>query len=96
MPSPRPAWIVVAAEPITDVDTTAADMLTTSSDLNARRICLVFAEMKDPVRSKIDRYELFRADDDVRFFPTITQAVKAFQRETGASWQAPETPADQG
>ena len=26
-PSPRPRWIVVAAEPITDVDTTAADML---------------------------------------------------------------------
>ena len=24
---PRPHWIVVAAEPITDVDTTAADML---------------------------------------------------------------------
>ena len=24
---PRPHWIVIAAEPITDVDTTAADML---------------------------------------------------------------------
>jgi high affinity sulfate transporter 1 len=94
---PAPAWIVVAAEPITDVDTTAADMLRDLVEaLTARGICLVFAELKDPVRSRIDRYGLFRADDDVRFFPTITQAVKAFQRETGASWQAPETPADQG
>ncbi len=94
---PAPAWIVVAAEPITDVDTTAADMLRDLVEaLNARGICLVFAELKDPVRSRIDRYELVRATDDVRFFPTITQAVKAFQRATGASWQAPDAGLGQG
>jgi high affinity sulfate transporter 1 len=87
---PRPSWIVVAAEPLTDVDTTAADMLEElDEDLNARGISLVFAEMKDPVRAKIDRYELTKTIDPDHFFPTITQAVKAFERQTGAEWQPP-------
>jgi high affinity sulfate transporter 1 len=87
---PRPPWIVVAAEPLTDVDTTAADMLEElDEDLNARGISLVFAEMKDPVRAKIDRYELTKTIDPDHFFPTITQAVKAFERQTGAEWQPP-------
>ena len=46
---PTPVWILVAAEPITDVDTTAADMLDDLDEsINARGISLVFAEMKDP------------------------------------------------
>jgi high affinity sulfate transporter 1 len=89
---PAPTWIVVAAEPITDVDTTAADMLRDLVEaLNDQGTWLVFAELKDPVRAKIDRYELVRPGDEVQFFPTITQAVKAFQRETGAAWQDPDT-----
>ena len=72
-------WIVIAAEPITDVDTTAADMLEElDAWLNARGISLVFAEMKDPVREKIARYELTRTIDPTHFYPTIRAAVKAF------------------
>ena len=56
-------WILIAAEPITDVDTTAADMLDElDAWLNDRGVSLVFAEVKDPVREKIERYEL-DADD---------------------------------
>ncbi len=87
---PRPRWIIIGAEPITDVDTTAADMLEElDKELNARGISLVIAEMKDPVREKIERYELTDTIDPQHFFPTITQAVKAYQRETGAEWQSP-------
>ena len=87
---PRPSWIIVAAEPLTDVDTTAADMLRElDEDLNARGTHLVFAEMKDPVRAKIDSYELTQTIDPDHFFPTITQAVKAFQRQSGAEWHPP-------
>ena len=87
---PPPSWIVIASEPITDVDTTAADMLRDlDEDLNARGISLVFAEMKDPVRSKIDRYELTRTIDPDHFFPTIREAIEAFRRSTGAEWQPP-------
>jgi high affinity sulfate transporter 1 len=84
---PPPAWIVVAAEPITDVDTTAADMLEDLDEgLNAKGISLVFAEMKDPVRQKIERYELTRTIDPAHFFPTVGAAVAAFREQFGADW----------
>ncbi len=76
---PRPRWIVVAAEPITDVDTTAADMLEDLDEaLNRQGISLVFAELKHPVRGKIERYELTRTIDPAHFFPTIESAIAAF------------------
>jgi MFS superfamily sulfate permease-like transporter len=82
---PPPRWIVLAAEPITDVDTTAADMLEDlDEDLNSRGISLVFAELKDPVRAKIDRYKLTRTIDPAHFFPTVEDAVAAYLAETGA------------
>ena len=84
---PTPKWIVVAAEPITDVDTTAADMLEDLDEaLNAEGISLVFAEMKDPVREKIERYELTRTIDPAHFFPTVGAAVTAFREQFGADW----------
>jgi high affinity sulfate transporter 1 len=84
---PTPRWIVVAAEPITDVDTTAADMLEDLDEaLNAQGISLVFADMKDPVREKIERYELTRTIDPAHFFPTVGAAVAAFQDQFGADW----------
>jgi high affinity sulfate transporter 1 len=80
---PQPKWIIVAAEPITDVDTTAADMLESLDEaLNASGISLVFAEMKDPVRRKIERYELTKTIDPRHFYPTLDTAVDAFRRAT--------------
>jgi high affinity sulfate transporter 1 len=84
---PRPRWIIVASEPITDIDTTAADMLEDLDEaLNAEGISLVFAEMKDPVRAKIERYELTRTIDPAHFFPTLTAATKAYRAEFGVDW----------
>ncbi|MEU5774221.1 sulfate permease [Streptomyces venezuelae] len=77
---PVPEWIVVAAEPMTDVDTTAADVLEALDEsLNSRGVHLVFAELKDPVRRKIERYELTRTIDERHFFPTVEAAVAAFR-----------------
>jgi high affinity sulfate transporter 1 len=88
-PEPAPTWIVIAAEPVTDVDTTASDMLEDLDEaLNTRGISLVFAELKDPVRRKIERYGLTRTIDPSHFFPTIGAAVTAFRAETGAQWTA--------
>ena len=85
--APTPRWIVVAAEPITDVDTTAADMLEDlDQHLNTQGISLVFAELKDPVREKIERYELTRTIDPTHFFPTVGAAVAAFRDQYGADW----------
>jgi MFS superfamily sulfate permease-like transporter len=85
--SPAPRWLVVAAEPITDVDTTAADMLVDlDRELTAAGTRLVFAELKDAVRSKIERYELVDALDADRYQPTVRAAVEAYQAETGTAW----------
>jgi len=62
--------------------------------LNAQGIYLVFAELKDPVRQKIERYGLTRTIDARHFFPTIAAAISAFRDETGAQWTAADQPAD--
>ncbi|MGO8872896.1 MAG: SulP family inorganic anion transporter [Acidimicrobiales bacterium] len=87
---PPPRWIVVAAEPITDVDTTAADMLEDLDEsLNGRGISLIFAEMKDPVRAKIERYELTRTIDPLHFFPNIESALVAFAQSPRDEFDVP-------
>jgi high affinity sulfate transporter 1 len=86
---PKPTWIVIAAEPVTDVDTTASDVLEDlDEELNAEGISLVFAELKDPVRGKIERYGLTRTIDPRHFYPTIESAVAAFRQQTAADWTA--------
>jgi MFS superfamily sulfate permease-like transporter len=81
---PPPTWIVIAAEPITDVDSTAADMLhDLDVALNAKGVSLVFAEMKDPVRRKVERYELIPTIDPAHFFPTLEAAITAYRDEHG-------------
>jgi MFS superfamily sulfate permease-like transporter len=62
--------------------------------LNAQGVHLVFAEMKDPVRRKIERYELTRTIDPAHFYPTLEAAVAAYQAESGVDWPtAPDQPA---
>jgi MFS superfamily sulfate permease-like transporter len=90
---PPPRWIVIAAEPVTDVDTTAADMLEELDQaLNAGGTCLVFAELKDPVRRKIERYGLDHTIDPSHFFPTIEAAVDAYCQQTGSEWPSLDGP----
>jgi high affinity sulfate transporter 1 len=85
---PRPEWILVAAEPITDVDTTAADMLEAlDEELNSSGTSLVFAELKDPVRAKLERYELIGPLAPEHFFPTLDAALDAYQERTGKAWR---------
>ncbi|MGZ4625065.1 MAG: SulP family inorganic anion transporter, partial [Kineosporiaceae bacterium] len=92
---PPPRWILVAAEPMTDVDTTAADMLEDLDDeLNARGISLAFAEMKDPVRHKIERYELTRTIDPAKFFPTVEAGVAAYRALASTAAPSPDAAAE--
>jgi high affinity sulfate transporter 1 len=83
---PWPVWIIVAAEPITDVDTTAADMLDDlDDDLHHAGTRLVFAELKDAVQAKVRSYGLPTLSDD-RFYPTIRTAVEAYAAEHAVTW----------
>jgi MFS superfamily sulfate permease-like transporter len=80
-------WVVVAAEPITDVDPTAAEVLEElADDLSAAGVELAFAELKDPVRDPLERYGLVDRFGRDRFFPTVGSAVHAYVELTGVEW----------
>ena len=78
--SPTPVrWLVVAAEPVTSIDVTSADALAELDDtLTAAGIQMCFAEMKDPVKEKLKRFELLPRFGERPFFATIEEAVDAF------------------
>ena len=84
----RSIWtVVVAAEPITDVDSTAAEVLgEIDAELERHGIELAFAELKGPVRDKLLRYGLVEQVGERRFYPTIGLAVHAHVDEHGIDW----------
>jgi high affinity sulfate transporter 1 len=86
--SPTPArWVVVAAEPVTDLDTTAADVLQQlDEELAAEGIDLRFAELKDPVRDRLKRYGLLERFGTDHFYPTVGMAVSAYLEASGVEW----------
>jgi high affinity sulfate transporter 1 len=80
-------WAVVAAEPVTDLDTTAADVLRElDEELAAEGVDLRFAEMKGPVKDRLRRYALDERFGDDHFYPTIGAAVRAYLDTTGIEW----------
>jgi MFS superfamily sulfate permease-like transporter len=86
--SPSPVrWVVVAAEPVTSVDVTAADML---ADVDKALLKvgteLRFAELKDPVKDKLKRFGLFAIFGEEKFFPTIGAAVSSYLRSHDVHW----------
>ncbi|TWJ16848.1 SulP family inorganic anion transporter [Geobacter argillaceus] len=87
--------IVVAAEPVTDVDITAADVLAELEDeLQRAGIELCFAQMKGPVKDHLKRYGLFTKLGTENFFPTIGQAVDNYiirHRVIWRDWEDEQT-----
>ncbi|MBM6442484.1 SulP family inorganic anion transporter [Pseudomonas mohnii] len=78
--SPTPVrWLVVAAEPVTSVDVTSADMLAElHQTLHEAGIELCVAEMKDPVKDKLKRFGLLAKFGEAAFFPTVGSAVSNY------------------
>ena len=87
--SPTPVrWLVVAAEPVTSVDVTSADMLAELDEtLHAAGIKLCVAEMKDPVKDKLKRFGLFARLGETAFFPTIGDAVDNYLMIHPVDWE---------
>jgi high affinity sulfate transporter 1 len=83
--APTPTkWVVIAAEPVTDIDTTAADELAAlDQELHEAGIETCFAEMKGPVKDRLKRYGLFATFGVESFFPTVGQAVDAYLTRHG-------------
>ncbi len=83
-----PRWVVVAAEPVTDVDVTAADVLAElDHELTQEGIEFCFAEMRDPAKDRLKRYGLFSQVGAERFFMTLGQAVDQYLKESGVHWR---------
>ena len=78
--SPTPVrWMVVAAEPVTSIDITAADMLAELDHvLQIESVEFCFAEMKGPVKDKLKRFGLFSHFGQETFFATVDEAVRAY------------------
>jgi MFS superfamily sulfate permease-like transporter len=86
--SPTPVcWVVIAAEPVTSVDVTSADAVSELDEkLDASRIELCFAEMKDPVKDKLKRFGLLTRFGEQTFFATLGEAVNAYLATHTVDW----------
>ena len=77
-------WVVIAAEPITGLDTTAVDELVDlDTFLEGNGIRLAFAEMKGPIKDRLIRFGVGDRFDSTHFYPTVEAAVNAFRTRTG-------------
>lgn len=86
--APTPArWVVIASEPVTNVDVTAADMIAElERTLREAGIALCFAELKDPVKDKLKRFGLAEQLGEGAFFPTVGAAVSAYLEKNRVEW----------
>ena len=84
--------VIIAGEPITDVDSTGAEsLLDLLDDLAAQGVTLAFAELKGPVKDRLRRYGVFERIGSENFFSTIGHAVHEYR---GQILEQPETTAE--
>jgi len=82
----RVRCVVIAAEPVTDIDVTAAEVLASlHRALKNDGIQLWFAEMKGPAKDRLRRYGLYDTlGSDASFFATVGEAVDRFRVQRGS------------
>ncbi len=96
----RLTTVVLAAEPITDIDSTAVDALVDLDEvLAAQGVRLVVAEMKGPVKDRLRRYDVRSPDGTPRFgperfAPTVGAAVDAVTGRLRGDISGPDVPTD--
>ncbi len=79
--------IVIAAEPITDIDTSAAAMLENLiEDLRRRKVEVGFAELKGPVKDRLRDYDLYDLIGDDRFYSTLGSATTRYVKDHAVDW----------
>jgi len=76
--------VVIAGEPITDIDTTGAESLRDLiDDLAEGHVTLAFAEIKGPVKDRLRSYGAYRDIGRENFYSTIGHAVTEYLEEAG-------------
>lgn len=77
----RVEWLLLNAEAIVELDTTAASaMRQLAKDLGRRRVVFAMARVKQDLRAQLVRGELLDVIDEERFYPTLPVAIEAFER----------------
>ena len=76
--------LVIAGEPITDIDTTGAESLRDLlEDLAADHVTIAFAEIKGPVKDRLRSYGVYEVIGRESFFSTVGHAVTEYLDEAG-------------
>jgi MFS superfamily sulfate permease-like transporter len=89
-------WVIVAAEPVTDIDSTGAESIGRLLDeLDRAGVNLAFAELKGPVKDRLRAYGLYERIGEENFFPTVGTAVHAHLAATSTAWTDWDDPADE-
>jgi high affinity sulfate transporter 1 len=79
--------LLLAAEPITDVDTTGAELLRRLVDeLRDEGIDVAFAGLKGPVKDRLRSYGVYDLIGHHEFAPTLGVAVDDYLADTGVHW----------
>jgi SulP family sulfate permease len=79
--------VVIAAEPITDLDSTAADMLASLDfELAQQGVDLAFAELRDPMKDRLRSFGFVEQIGHEKFFLTLGQAVRSYVEEYDVEW----------
>jgi high affinity sulfate transporter 1 len=72
-------WFLINAEPITDVDATAAmTFVEFDADMDARNIQIVIARASEPLRAMLDRAGVTERIGGAYFFDSLHEAIAAF------------------
>lgn len=84
---PPVRWLVVEALSVSDVDTTAADMLDDLiTDLAKAGVALHFAQLKGHVKDQLKVYGVYQRLGDAGFHPTVGTALKAYLAAHPVEW----------
>jgi MFS superfamily sulfate permease-like transporter len=76
--------VIIAGEPITDIDTTGAESLhNLMDDLAADAVTMAFAELKGPVKDRLRSYGAFKEIGKKNFYSTIGHALTEYLEEAG-------------
>ena len=79
--------MIITAEPLTDIDATAAEVLReVFDDLAGRGIEIRFAELKGHVRDQLLSYDVLSDAGPHRFARTTGEAVKRYIADSHVTW----------
>ncbi len=87
-------WFLINAEPIVDVDATAAAIfMEFDAEMDERHIQIAIARAGEPLRAMLDRTGVTERIGEDFFFPSLHGAIRAYESSTTVSLPGSALPA---